>query len=66
MFPSFFMKPQSEFSQYLPIFDAKKNEYFDKVSKIIKHEPTLFYLLRATENNSKLKSNICFTISMML
>jgi hypothetical protein len=26
----------------------------------------MFYLLKANENNNKLKSTICFTISMML
>jgi hypothetical protein len=66
MFPSFFMKPQSEFSQYLPTFRVKKDEYFDKISKIVKQEPNLFYLIKASENNNRLKSTICFTISMML
>jgi len=60
------MKPISDFSQYLSSFDSKNSEFFFKASYIVKREPTMFYLLKASENNSKLKVTICFTIGMML
>ncbi len=69
MFPSFFMKPQSEFTSYLTeggFSGDKKNDFANKINQIIKREPTLFYLLRALENNSKLKVTMCFTLSIML
>jgi hypothetical protein len=60
------MKPQSEFTPYLQSFEEKKSEFYDKLNQIVKREPTLFYLMKASENNNKLKSTICFTISLML
>ena len=66
LFPSFFMKPQSEFSKYLTSFKEKKEEFYEKTSQIVMREPSMFYLLKASENNSKLKNTICFTISIML
>jgi hypothetical protein len=32
LFPSFFMKHQSEFTSYLGTFTEKKQEFFDKVA----------------------------------
>ena len=60
------MKPLSDFTPFVTNFDENKEQYFEKVSQVIKREPSLFYLITASENNSKLKSTICFTISAML
>jgi hypothetical protein len=64
MFPSFFTKGQSEFTPYLQQFAADK--YFEKVAPLIKREPTIFYLLKAHENNAKLKCSISCMLSSML
>lgn len=66
LFPSFFTKGHSEFTPYLQSFSDKKAEYFDKVKPLILREPTIFYLLKAPENNAKLKSTISFMLSIML
>jgi len=32
LFPSHFMKPQSEFTPYLQSFEEKKPEFYDKIN----------------------------------
>ena len=69
LFPSFMMRQQPEFNQYLQNFENLnvQKEFMKKVFPILqKHEPTLFFVIMQDKSNSQLKSSIYATIQSLL
>lgn len=66
IFPSFMMRTQSEFSQYLYTYEDNTKQEKDFTSKVFEvietQEPTLLYVIRQPNNMSHLKSQMYATL----
>ena len=67
LFPSFMMRPQSEFKQYLYKFESNEKVFTEKSFALIDNqEPTLFFVIRQPQNQSQLRSSMYATLQVLL
>mmetsp|Transcript_1875 Transcript_1875/g.2579 ORF Transcript_1875/g.2579 Transcript_1875/m.2579 type:complete len:159 (-) Transcript_1875:2560-3036(-) len=65
LFPSFLLRPHPEFDRFLTTFNKK--EFSTTALEFIEHmEPSLFFVVRQSINQSQLRSSIYTTIQVML
>jgi len=67
LFPSFMMRPQSEFKQYLYKFESNEKVFTEKSFALMDNqEPTLFFVIRQPQNQSQLRSSMYATLQVLL
>eukprot|EP00347_Sterkiella_histriomuscorum_P021491 403333793 len=68
LFPSFFLRSPTEFTQYLPQeeYIKRRLEFQEKIQGNALREPSLFYILKSKDNSTKLKQTICYIINVLL